>query len=222
MNFSIAEENYIKAIWRLQQGTETVSTNALAAELRTRPASVTDMLKRLHEKKILHYEPYYGAKLSNEGRKIAVHIIRRHRLWEYFLAEKLKFKWDEVHDIAEELEHISSRELIDRLDAYLNFPKTDPHGDPIPDNMGNIEQAQLTPLSQLPSNIHAVVCAVTNQSTAILEILQYKKIGIGTHVEVLQRFDFDASLEVKINHQNIQHLTHRLAENIMVKYDQGT
>ena len=144
-------------------------------------------------------------------------IIRRHRLWEYFLAEKLKFNWDEVHAIAEELEHVGSKELIDRLDAFLNYPKTDPHGDPIPDSNGRMEAARLTALSQLPENTRATVTAVGDQSNAILELLSHKKISIGTKVEILQRFAFDESMEVKINNRTVTHLTQQLAKNILVK-----
>lgn len=216
MSYSIAEENYIKAIWRLQQQTSPVSTNDLANALQTRPASVTDMLKRLHEKKILHHEPYHGVTLSNEGKKIALHIIRRHRLWEFFLAEKLQFGWDQVHAIAEELEHVSSNELIDRLDAYLAYPKTDPHGDPIPDRSGKIEASKRKALHTLPLHTKATVCAVTDQSSDILELLQHKKITIGTKVEIIKRFAFDASMELSINNELTVPITAQLAQNILV------
>ena len=139
LNFSTSEENYIKTIFHLQNGQNTVTTNELAERLRTKPASVTDMMKKLKAKKLLHYQPYQGFRLTNEGKKVALDIIRRHRLWEFFLAEKLKFKWDEVHAVAEHLEHVSSKKLIDKLDEYLGYPKFDPHGDPIPDSLGKME-----------------------------------------------------------------------------------
>ena len=122
LNYSTSEENYIKAIFHLQGGEATVTTNELARELKTKPASVTDMMKKLKTKKLLHYQPYRGFRLSSEGSKVALGIIRRHRLWEYFLSEKLKFSWDEVHAIAEHLEHVSSKKLIDKLDEFLGFP----------------------------------------------------------------------------------------------------
>lgn len=165
MNFSTAEENYIKAIWRLQQSDSNVTTNELSAELHTKPASVTDMLKRLKEKKILNYEPYYGVKLNAEGKKIALGIIRRHRLWEYFLVDKLNFEWDAVHAIAEELEHVSSPELIKRLDDFLGNPKADPHGDPIPDSNGRMEAMSNISLHQLKEQQQAIVTAVGDQSS---------------------------------------------------------
>ena len=127
MKYSSSKEDYLKAIYHLQAQDGVVSTNELAGELQTRAASVTDMLKKLKGQKLLNYEPYKGFRLSSEGRKVAVQVVRKHRLWEYFLVEKLNFQWDEVHEIAEELEHISSRKLIDRLDEFLGYPKTDPH-----------------------------------------------------------------------------------------------
>jgi DtxR family Mn-dependent transcriptional regulator len=139
LKFSSAEENYLKAIYHLQLDNDTVTTNALAQKLHTRAASITDMMKKLSAKKLLHYKPYYGFYLSNEGKAIALSIIRRHRLWEFFLAQKLGFGWDEVHVLAEELEHVSSKKLIDKLDEYLDFPQFDPHGDPIPDSKGKIK-----------------------------------------------------------------------------------
>jgi DtxR family transcriptional regulator, Mn-dependent transcriptional regulator len=138
LKYTVSEENYIKAIFHLQKETAQVSTMELAGALKTKPASITDMMKKLKLKKLLNYKPYYGFRLSAEGNRVALGIIRRHRLWEFFLAEKLKFKWDEVHEIAEQLEHVGSKKLTDKLDAYLGHPKFDPHGDPIPDKFGNM------------------------------------------------------------------------------------
>lgn len=217
MNFSIAEENYIKAIWRLQQNDNNVTTNELSAELQTKPASVTDMLKRLKEKKMLNYEPYYGVQLNAEGKKLALNIIRRHRLWEYFLVDKLKFSWDEVHEIAEELEHVSSNELIKRLDDFLGNPKADPHGDPIPDSNGKIEVTNQISLNNLKENQQAVVTGVGDQNSSLLEMLNMKKINIGTKLEIKQRFLFDQSLEIKIRNQSVITISEQLAKNIFVK-----
>src|SRR6476646_10458217 len=149
LNYSTSEENYIKAIYHLQNGPNSVSTNAVAEKLSTKPASVTDMMKKLKTKKLLHYQPYQGFRLTTEGSKVALGIIRRHRLWEYFLAEKLNFTWDEVHEVAEDLEHVSNKKLIDKLDAFLGFPRIDPHGDPIPDANGKIEASKKICLTEL-------------------------------------------------------------------------
>lgn len=218
MNYTISEENYIKAIFHLQEEGGTVSTNALAERLSTKAASVTDMMKKLSAKKLLHYKPYYGFTLSTEGRKVALFIIRRHRLWEYFLSQKLGFAWEEVHPLAEELEHVSSKTLIDRLDAFLGFPTYDPHGDPIPDSKGKVAQRQNLSLLQLPKNTPGVVCHVTNQSAEMLELLKHKDIGIGTRVEVKKLFPFDHSIELKVKRHTIT-ISEQLAKNIFVIYE---
>ncbi|HMR93593.1 MAG TPA: metal-dependent transcriptional regulator [Chitinophagaceae bacterium] len=215
LNYSVSEENYIKAIYRLDRG-KAVSTNALAAELKTKPASVTDMMKKLKAKKLIHYEAYHGFQLTYEGRKLALLIVRRHRLWEYFLAEKLKFTWDEVHDVAEELEHVGDKKLIDKLDEFLGFPRYDPHGDPIPDASGKIEAPRQICLTDLPLNRPAVVSHVSDQSSEMLELLGHKKIAIGTRLEVKKKFSYDKSLEIKTGQQTIA-ISELLAQNIFVK-----
>lgn len=219
LNYSTSEENYIKAIFHLQKD-GTVTTNELAAELQTKPASVTDMMKKLSAKKLVHYKAYHGFTLTSEGRKVALIIIRRHRLWEFFLAEKLKFSWDEVHAVAEELEHVSSKKLIDKLDEYLGFPRFDPHGDPIPDANGKIETSKQVCLTELPLNKSAVVCYVSDQSTEMLELLGHKKIGLGTKLEVKRKFSFDNSLEIKIGKQTPINISEQLSKNIFAKYEE--
>ncbi len=221
MNFTISEENYLKAIFHLQEKEGTVTTNAVAEKLNTKPASVTDMMKKLSAKKLLHYKPYYGFSLSAEGKKSALFIIRRHRLWEYFLAEKLKFGWNEVHLIAEELEHVSSKQLIDRLDEYLGFPQFDPHGDPIPDHRGKMKSMNKISLADLPFHQPAEVRQVTNQSKEMLDLLAHKHIGIGTKLEVKKHFDFDHSIELKVKSSTIT-ISEQLAKNIFVTYEEGT
>lgn len=216
LNYSTSEENYIKAIYHLRGAQNTVTTNELAEKLNTKPASVTDMMKKLKAKRLLHYQPYQGFRLSSEGKKVALDIVRRHRLWEYFLAEKLKFKWDEVHVVAEDLEHVSSKKLIDKLDEYLGYPKFDPHGDPIPDSLGKMEFNQQLTLSELPLNKAAEVCRVINQSEEMLELLQHKKISIGTKLEVKKRFSFDHSIEIKLKQQAAFSVSDELAKNIFV------
>jgi len=218
VNFTTSEENYLKAIFHLQEKEGTVTTNALAEKLQTKPASVTDMMKKLNAKKLLHYKPYYGFSLSAEGKKTALLIIRRHRLWEYFLSEKLKFDWSEVHVLAEELEHISSKQLIDRLDQYLGCPQFDPHGDPIPDNKGKMKNLNKVSLVDLPFNQPAEVRQVTNQSKELLEILEHKNITIGTKLEVKKHFHFDHSIELKIKTHTTT-ISEQLAKNIFVTYE---
>jgi len=220
LNYSTSEENYIKAIFHLQHSDGTVTTNELAAELKTKPASITDMMKKLKTKKLVHYQAYHGFRLSPDGKKVALGIIRRHRLWEYFLAEKLKFSWEEVHAVAEDLEHVSSKKLIDKLDEFLGFPRFDPHGDPIPDMHGRIETSRQVSLQDLPLNRPAVVSHVSDQSNEMLELLGHKKIGIGTRLEVKKKFNFDNSLEIKIRQQSPINISEQLSKNIFAKYDE--
>jgi DtxR family transcriptional regulator, Mn-dependent transcriptional regulator len=217
LNYSTSEENYIKAIFHLQGSDGTVTTNKLAQELHTRPASVTDMLKKLKTKKLLHYQPYRGFRLNTEGKKVALGIIRRHRLWEYFLSEKLKFRWDEVHAVAEDLEHVSNKKLIDKLDEFLGHPRFDPHGDPIPDVHGRVEASKKIRLTEMPLNKTVVVCQVSDQSTPLLELLRHRHIGIGTRLEVKKRFEFDHSMEVKTSGYAPFSISNELAQNIYVK-----
>lgn len=219
MNFSNSEENYLKAIFHLELDHGTVTTNALAEKLNARPASITDMLKKLSAKNLVVYKPYYGFYLNTEGKKIAISIIRRHRLWEYFLSQKLAFAWDEVHVIAEELEHVSNKKMIDKLDAFLNFPQFDPHGDPIPDSKGKIRPANKLTLDQLPLNQPAVVTRVSNQSTEMLELLQLKRISIGSVIEVKKHFVFDGSLTIKLKPNKTEMISEQLAKNIFVKWN---
>jgi len=218
VNFSTSEENHIKTIFHLQQKVETVTTNELAEGLHTKPASVTDMLKKLKAKKIVHYQPYQGFRLTAEGEKQALNIIRRHRLWEYFLSEKLNFKWDEVHEVAEDLEHVSSSKLIERLDEFLGFPKFDPHGDPIPDNMGRVETSHQQILTEIPLNKIVAVSQIKNQTPALLEMLKHQQIQIGTKLELKKRFPFDNSLEIKIRNKPAFTMSEQQAQNIFVKH----
>jgi len=216
-NFSASEENYIKSIYQLQHADTLVTTNKLAAQLKTKAASVTDMLKKLKSKKLLHYEPYQGFALSDEGKKVALDVVRKHRLWEYFLVNKLEFGWDEVHEIAEELEHINSPVLFKKLDAYLSFPRFDPHGDPIPDMNGKMEVQKQINLFDLDLNCEAEVSAVGSQSTELLELLRHKNIGIGTVLEVIKKFSFDNSIEIKIKNYPPFSISRQLAQTLFVK-----
>ncbi len=220
MKYSSSKENYLKAIFHLQEAEGMVTTNALAKELQTRAASVSDMLKKLKTQKLLIYEKYQGFRLSNEGRKVAVQIIRKHRLWEYFLVEKLQFGWEEVHEMAEELEHISSRKLIDRLDEFLGFPKSDPHVDPIPDSQGKFATRQDVNLLDLALNKPAHVSNISDQSAEMLELLSHKNIGIGTKLEIRKKFSFDNSMELKVKSHPPITISESVAKNVFVKYDE--
>lgn len=216
-NFTATEENYIKNIYHLQQSRGYATTNELAAAIKAKPASITDMLKKLKTKKLINYEPYKEFQLSYQGKKVALSIIRKHRLWEFFLVEKLHFGWDEVHEVAEELEHVSSKLLIEKLDAFLNFPRFDPHGDPIPDSNGKMSTQQQINLLALDHNISAEVTSVGNQSTELLELLKHKNIHIGSILEVKKKFGFDNSLELKIKNQPAVTISEQLARSLFVK-----
>ena len=215
-NFSIAEENYIKSIYHLQQLSDEVSTNALANHLSTKAASVTDMLKKLQAKNLLNYNPYKGFRLSREGNKAALMIIRRHRLWEFFLVDKLHFNWEEVHEVAEELEHVRSKKLIDKLDEFLGYPKFDPHGDPIPDSNGKIDEIKQLPLSHLPPNKQAIITSVLNQSSELLSFLSSRNIVIGTTLEVKRKLPFDNSVEIKFKNKQSLNISEQVANAIQV------
>lgn len=219
MNFTASEQNYIKCIYHLQQETGTVTTNSLAAGMHTRPASVTDMLKKLKAKKLLQYERYRGFKLNEAGKRAALDVVRKHRLWEYFLAVVLKFDWDKVHPIAEELEHISSDELIHRLDQFLGNPSFDPHGDPIPDRHGKIPVMKQLNLSQIPEKKTVTVSSVTNQTAQMLDMLKHYKIVLGTQMQVIQKFPFDHSLEIKVLKQPPCIISEQVAKNVFVHYE---
>ena len=219
MKYSASKENYIKAIFHLQQEQESVTTNALAEALQTKPASVTAMLQKLQTQQLLQYEKYHGVKLSAGGRKIAMQIVRRHRLWEYFLVEKLQFGWEEVHEIAEELEHISSSKLVDRLEAFLDFPKADPHGDPIPDIHGKMPAVQQLAVCDMAVSSTGIVNGISDQSAEMLALLKHKNIQMGTRLEVKRKFSVDGSIELKIRQQPAVTISGHVAKNLLVAYD---
>ena len=218
MNLSESEENYIKSIYNLQEKTGKVNTNSLAKFLNTSAASITDMLKKLKLKKLLEYKRYYGFSLNEAGKKEALKIIRRHRLWEFFLVTKLGMKWEKVHDVAEELEHVSSIELIEKLNTYLGNPKIDPHGDPIPDAKGNMPVLKQIALKDLPLKQNAAVSSVSNQTPEMMEMLNHYNIGIGSQIKVLKSFGFDGSLEIKLYRKPGCIISGIIAQNIFV-YD---
>lgn len=214
---SFTEENYIKAIYALADGNgNSVSTNAIADAMETKASSVTDMIKKLAAKKLVTYKKYQGVTLTKQGNQLAVVIIRKHRLWECFLVDKLKFSWDEVHEIAEQLEHIKSPDLVMKLDAFLGFPKYDPHGDPIPDEDGNIVDNKEVVLSDMTEKEKGIVVGVKDSSSEFLKYLSKLKLGIGTTIEVIDCFAFDGSKEVKIDKKETT-LSQLVTQNIYIK-----
>ncbi|GEQ84760.1 iron-dependent repressor [Patiriisocius marinistellae] len=215
--YSLAEENYIKSIYHLQQEAgKEVSTNAIAESMETKPSSVTDMVQKLAEKKILSYRKYKGVQLTEEGRIIAANVIRKHRLWEVFLVDKLKFHWDEVHEIAEQLEHVHSEELINRLDKFLGNPAFDPHGDPIPDAKGNFKNTEKKLLSELKKKQSGVCVGVKETSTEYLQYLDKKKITIGTKISVLGKEFFDGSMIIQVGRDQF-FISQKIAENLYIQ-----
>jgi DtxR family transcriptional regulator, Mn-dependent transcriptional regulator len=219
MEISFTEENYMKAIFAINQANNGsgASTNQLSEHLHNKAASVTDMLKRLSEKKLVHYEKYKNVFLNAKGEKMAIAIIRKHRLWEVFLMEKLKFKWDEVHDIAEQLEHIKSEELISRLDDFLGKPKFDPHGDPIPDAKGHLNPLKAKPLNQFKTKGVFIFMGVTEHSKSFLQYLSSLSLRIGDTLKVEEINDFDNSLKIKINKNHSCFFSDKVSSNILVE-----
>ena len=215
MQLSIAEENYLKAVFHLSHDGEGIGTNAIANHLNTKPASVTEMIKRLADKKLLTYEKYQGVIPTRKGFSVALTIVRKHRLWEYFLVEKLKLKWDEVHEIAEQLEHIQSEILVEKLDTFLGFPKLDPHGDPIPNKEGKMCTLHGCCVSEIKPNCNAKILGVKNHTPSFLKHLEKMELTIGKTVKVTERNDFDQSVELVLNNKKV-HISKEVAENLIV------
>ncbi len=217
MQLSLTEENYIKIIYTLitQSAENTTCTNEIAERYQTKPSSVSDMLKKLSEKKLIVYEKYKSVSLTPEGISHAVRIIRKHRLWEVFLHEKLQFTWDKVHEVAEQLEHIQSAELIEKLDSFLGFPGFDPHGDPIPNAHGNFRVQKKIVLAKVKTGKTCTIVAVKDSSSAFLQYLQKLDIGIGTRIKVVEKMDFDESIQIETPAQRIT-ISKKFAENLYV------
>jgi len=219
MEISLTEENYIKAIFSINAQNEGagVSTNELSEHLNNKAGSVTDMLKRLAEKKLIHYQKYKAVFLTIKGERTAKNIVRKHRLWEVFLTEKLCFKWDEVHDIAEQLEHIKSDELVERLDAFLGKPKFDPHGDPIPDANGHLNSVKAKPLNQFKAKGHYIFTGVSEHSKSFLQHLTSIGLKIGDTLKIEDINAFDNSLKVKINRNESQFFSDKVSAHLLVE-----
>jgi DtxR family Mn-dependent transcriptional regulator len=215
--FTQAEENYLKAIYHLETDSKKgISTNAIAKSLETKASSVTDMVKKLSDKKVVLYKKYQGVTLTELGLKTAANIVRKHRLWEVFLVQKLNFSWDEVHEVAEQLEHIKSAKLINQLDALLGFPKYDPHGDPIPDKDGNLSKIDKTLLSTLLKNETGICVGVDDSSSEFLQFLDKKGITLGKQITVLEKEDFDDSLSIEIGGRKLS-ISNKIANNLYIK-----
>jgi DtxR family Mn-dependent transcriptional regulator len=213
--YTLAEENYLKAIYKLSLQADNVSTNQIAASLATRASSVTDMLRKLADKLLINYTRYQGVSLTKAGEKVAVNIIRRHRLWEFFLVEKLKFKWDEVHEMAEEMEHISSTELIDRLDEFMGFPARDPHGDPIPDCHGNFKINDLKPISAIAVNTTGIISGVRDHSATFLQYLEKQQLMIGKKIQVKEIITYDNTVVLQMDNKILQ-ISRDVANNLLI------
>jgi len=213
-----AEENYLKAIFSLEYNSyKNINTNLIATKLNTKASSVTDMLKKLADKNLVIYRKYKGVKLSGEGYKIAINVVRKHRLWECFLVDKLNFSWDNVHEIAEQLEHIKSAALMEKLDAFLGYPKKDPHGDIIPDKDGNIDMVGATlTLDKLPKKENGIFIGVKDSSDIFLQYLNKIELALGDNLYVVNRELFDNSVVVNKGIKEL-HFTEMVAKNIIIE-----
>lgn len=217
MGLTYAEENYLKAILRLSLPPDlTVSTNSIAAQLDTSAASVTDMLKKLAEKELITYQRYKGASLTENGNRIATSLVRKHRLWEVFLVQSLGMTWDEVHDIAEELEHIQSPQLIERLDEFLGFPKFDPHGDPIPNAQGKYTLRTQMALAESKPGQEGIVIGVRESDNSFLRHLNEKGVTIGKKIKVIGNDAYDQTILMTIDDKELS-LSGKVAQNILIK-----
>ena len=218
MNHSFTEENYLKTIFKLAEQTSgNVSTNAIAEVLQTKASSVTDMIKKLGEKHLLDHKPYQGVALTDKGRMKALSIIRKHRLWEVFLVDHLGIGWDEVHDIAEQLEHTHSEQLYSRLDKFLNFPRFDPHGDPIPDQQGVMVQQPETNIGHIALGEQVIVQGIVNHDAEFLQYLESIGLVPGARISVIARLEFDGSQTISINQQAPCMISSHVASNVLVK-----
>ncbi len=215
---SFTEENYLKAIYHLSNaGQSEVSTNSLADAMNTKPATASDMIKRLSRKNIISYQKYKGVNVSGSGQDLALKIIRKHRLWEVFLVDKLKFNWDEVHEIAEQLEHIKSPLLVERLDEFLGHPTVDPHGDPIPDKDGNFKVGPTVSLSEMNANETGALVKVGSDDPRLLQFLDKLNIRLGTKLKVESKEEFDGSMQVRIEEVQSTFLSEQISQFLLIR-----
>ncbi len=215
---SHALENYLKAVYKLsEKSSGAVTTNEIAAALNTKPSSANDMIRKLSAKKYTRHQKYKGVEITDKGVKAALKVIRKHRLWELFLVKVLNFRWDEVHIIAEQLEHVASDELVNRLDQFLGFPKFDPHGDPIPDHNGKIQKVPLKALSDLKIGEGGIINGVVDHSEQFLRYLEKFSLNIGNKVTVVDIIDYDRSLQLKIKNNQMIQVSSNVADNLLIK-----
>lgn len=215
---SQTEENYLKAIYKIsEKNKKAVSTNAISEKMKTSAASVTDMIKRLATKELVNYEKYKGVTLSESGNKHATNLIRKHRLWEVFLVDQLKFNWEEVHDIAEQMEHINSEALVDRLDNYLGNPKFDPHGDPIPNAEGRYTLRSQIALSELSVGDGGTLIGVKIHDRPFLEHLNSLNIKLGTQLSIKNRNSYDGAVTVVLDDNAEQMLSNKVSVNLLLR-----
>lgn len=212
------EENYLKAIYSIQHTNNVgeVSVNEIAERMQTRPATVTDMLRKLSDKELIHYEKYKKIQLSSSGSLVALQILRKHRLWESFLHSQLHFSWDEVHEVAEQLEHIQSQKLIDRLDEFLGYPEYDPHGDPIPKHNGDVPKSMAQLLNAKIVGDICKIVAVKDTTTAFLQQLERFKLKIGSRITIKEIMPFDKSMVVSNDKGDVFQLSEKIASNLLV------
>ena len=214
---NLAEENYLKTIFNLSgDGKENVSTSAISDFMENKPSSVTDMLKKLSDKSLINYKRYNGAYLTSAGKEAALKVIRKHRLWELFLVKYLAFSWHEVHDIAEQMEHVKSEFLIDRLDKFLGYPATDPHGDPIPGVNGKYRLINNKTLDELKEGESCVLTGVKNSSSEFLKFLNEISISLNTRIRVLKKYTFDRSVLIKIDEKRQQSVSDDVSKNMLI------
>lgn len=215
-SLSYTEENYLKAVYHLAQLGKNVSTNALADDMETTPASVNDMLKRLASKGLITHVKYKGANITPSGDKTALQVIRKHRLWEVFLVEILGFNWDEVHEIAEQLEHIKSPLLVERMDRFLGHPTMDPHGDPIPDKNGKFNVSPSQPLSELKIGERGVLISAQDHDTRLLQYLDEINVRLGTRMLVKNIVEFDNSFEIETDDSRSLFLSNQVVNLLLI------
>jgi len=213
---SLSEENYLKAIFHLADKENTVTINEISKFLDVKMPSVNNMMKKFAEKNWVRYESYKPLKITDSGKKQAALVVRKHRLTEMFLVEKMNFGWENVHEIAEQLEHIHSETFFDKMDEILNFPKYDPHGEPIPDKDGNIIAQDLKKLSECEKHQKVIFTSVTISDDDFLTYLNIKNLELGKEIEVLDIEKFDKSMTVKID-QTPTVLSKIVCDKILVK-----